>query len=396
MATRIYKTPFAATGDKEALATADQPDGKVSLQAGWTPDYELPNDNPNYRPVGRAEMNGIIGEITEGLGEIQLRGFALWKSIDGGWPVGANVMLGETVYRSDIDSNSTTPGAPGANWTPMGVGLATTAQARALSDPSTVISPKTLGDASSVFSPVVGSASNIRMSVGAASAAATLTAAQLVVGVSAVGQVYRLAALNLSVNLTTVGAGGMDTGSAPVSGYIALYVIHNPATGASALLATNATASVAPDVYGGANMPAGYTASALVSVWPTNASRQFVAGLQLGRQISVEVKGVLSSSAQAPTLTPLLIAGAVPPNARSVSGYYALSSSAGGFGSIAIGSGATGVGEQRFNPLMSTATVAYSSPFNGVLLQSAQTIFYSATVTAGTMTAYIGISSYSF
>jgi len=116
MATRIYKTPFAATGDKEVLATADQPDGKVSLQAGWTPDYELPNDNANYRPVGRAEMNGIIGEITEGLGEVQLNGFAQWQAIDGGWPLGAFVRAGDTVYRSEVNSNTTDPGAGGAGW----------------------------------------------------------------------------------------------------------------------------------------------------------------------------------------------------------------------------------------------------------------------------------------
>ncbi|BEG74426.1 glycine-rich domain-containing protein [Achromobacter xylosoxidans] len=116
MATRIYKTPFAATGDKEALATADQPDGKVSLQAGWTPDYELPNDNANYRPVGRAEMNGIIGEITESLGDVQLHGFATWQAIDGGWPIGAHVLAGGVIYRSDADNNTTNPGTGGAGW----------------------------------------------------------------------------------------------------------------------------------------------------------------------------------------------------------------------------------------------------------------------------------------
>ncbi|WP_156524691.1 hypothetical protein [Achromobacter ruhlandii] len=116
MATRIYKTPFAATGDKEPLATADQPDGKVSLQAGWTPDYELPNDNANYRPVGRGEMNGIIGEITEGLGDVQLHGFATWQAIDGGWPVGAHVFAGGVIYRSDADNNTTNPGTGGAGW----------------------------------------------------------------------------------------------------------------------------------------------------------------------------------------------------------------------------------------------------------------------------------------
>lgn len=147
MATRIYKTPFAATGDKEALATADQPDGKVSLQAGWTPDYELPNDNPNYRPVGRAEMNGILSEVTEGLGEMQLRGFAIWQAIDGGWPAGAQVMVGEVVYVSDIDNNLTTPGAVGANWTRVATGVATTAQAQAQTDDTRSLTPRKLAEA---------------------------------------------------------------------------------------------------------------------------------------------------------------------------------------------------------------------------------------------------------
>ncbi len=116
MATRIYKTPFAATGDKEALATDDQPDGKVSLQAGWTPDYELPNDNANYRPVGRAEMNGVINEVTESLGDMQLHGFATWQDLAGGWPSGAHVLAGDTVYRSDVNNNTANPGMGGAGW----------------------------------------------------------------------------------------------------------------------------------------------------------------------------------------------------------------------------------------------------------------------------------------
>ena len=147
MATRIYKTPFAATGDKEALATADQPDGKVSLQAGWTPDYELPNDNANYRPVGRAEMNGIFNELTAALGEIQLNGFAKWQAIDGGWPTGAQVNHGGQVYRSLIDSNLTEPGAAGANWVLMGSGIATTAQAQAMTDNTVELTPLRLADA---------------------------------------------------------------------------------------------------------------------------------------------------------------------------------------------------------------------------------------------------------
>lgn len=157
MATRIYKTPFAATGDKEVLATADQPDGKVSLQAGWTPDYELPNDNANYRPVGRAEMNGILGEITEGLGDMQLNGFATWQAIDGGWPNGALVSHGGLKYQSTTGSNTTTPGVVGSDWesvvTTVGtlpeastsvvgiVELATTAETQAGTDAARAVTP---------------------------------------------------------------------------------------------------------------------------------------------------------------------------------------------------------------------------------------------------------------
>ena len=64
----------------------------------------------------------------------------------------------------------------------------------------------------------------------------------------------------------------MDTGAVPASRFFGLYAIYNPVTGASALLAVNATSVLLPNVYGGASMPAGYTASALVSVWPTTAS----------------------------------------------------------------------------------------------------------------------------
>lgn len=126
MATRIYKTPFAATGDKEVLATADQPDGKVSLQAGWTPDYELANDSPNYRPVGRAEMNGILNEITGALGELQMSGFAPWQAVSGGWPKDAYVVHEGVAYRSLIDSNEDTPGTSEASWVPAfnyGIGV---------------------------------------------------------------------------------------------------------------------------------------------------------------------------------------------------------------------------------------------------------------------------------
>lgn len=115
--TRIYKVPFATTSDKrETLATTEQPDGKVSLTTGWTSVYELENDNPSYKPVGRGEMNGILGEITEGIGELQLQGGVIrWRAIDGGFNKGAIVYGADmqTMWQSTIDSNTTDPDSVG-------------------------------------------------------------------------------------------------------------------------------------------------------------------------------------------------------------------------------------------------------------------------------------------
>jgi hypothetical protein len=115
------------------------------------------------------------------------------------------------------------------------------------------------------------------MSVTAASATATLTADEIIVETALGGVRYCLPSFSKTINLATTGAGGMDTGTAPVSGYVAIYAIYNPTTGTAALLATRMRRRAQqPNVYGGASMPAGYTASALLAVWPTTASSQLL------------------------------------------------------------------------------------------------------------------------
>lgn len=114
--TSIYKVPFAATGDKDALAVTDPGTGKVSLPTGFTSDYEKPAGDPARRPVGRREFNGILNEVTQALGEVQQYGFAQWTAITGGWPQGARVDNAGTVYISTVASNTATPGVPGSNW----------------------------------------------------------------------------------------------------------------------------------------------------------------------------------------------------------------------------------------------------------------------------------------
>lgn len=165
---------------------------------------------------------------------------------------------------------------------------------------------------------VVGSTRGLKMSVATASATATVTADQIVVATALNGSRAIINTYSQTINLATTGAGGMDTGSAPASGYVALYAIYG-ASGTS-IVATNATSSVAPTVYGGTNMPSGYTYSALISVRPTNSIGQFTIGYQNDRFVSIGLTYVLNSSALPTSYTSLSLAGAIPLNATSIRG----------------------------------------------------------------------------
>ncbi|CNC79856.1 MULTISPECIES: hypothetical protein [Yersinia] len=83
---------------------------------------------------------------------------------------------------------------------------------------------------------VIGTSRNAKMSVTAASATVTFTADELIVQTALGGLQYKLSSFNKAINLATVGVGGMDIGTAPVSGFVALYAIYNPTTQASACL----------------------------------------------------------------------------------------------------------------------------------------------------------------
>jgi hypothetical protein len=168
----------------------------------------------------------------------------------------------------------------------------------------------------SVSNAVVGTVRNAKMSVSTASATATFTADEIIVETALGGQTFKVASFSQAINLATTGAGGMDTGTAPTSGYVALYAIYNSTTATASILAKDATSAAQPNVYGGANMPAGYAASALIGVWPTNASKQFTVGFQLDRQFFTPLITVLTTTTIT-TGTTLSIAAGVPLNAKA-------------------------------------------------------------------------------
>ncbi|MBN3744602.1 phage tail protein [Burkholderia sp. Se-20373] len=234
------------------------------------------------------------------------------------------------------------------------------------------------------------------MSVSAASATATFTADEIVVETALGGGFFRLAAFNKAINLATTGAGGMDTGSAPTNGYVALYAIYNPTTGDSALLARNATSAVQPNVYGGANMPAGYTASALVSVWGVNGSGQFNTGYQIDRQIYSFVTNALNTTTLAGSFTSFTFTN-VPLNAKTVSGNAtATNSASNNTPQAALAASATGLAEQDFSATAVIAGGGIQVPFSGIPLITPQTLYYKlATVSSGTPNFAVNVTGYS-
>lgn len=231
---------------------------------------------------------------------------------------------------------------------------------------------------------VVGQARNLKLSVPVASAMATLTADELVVETALGGLRYCLPSINKTINLASTGAGGMDTGLAPASGFVAIYVIYNPVSGASALLATNATSVKAPEIYGGANMPAGFTASALVSVWRTDSARLLAVGDQEGRRIETPFIGLLDINTDTATLVPVSISVYAPINAKRLSGQLVCGNNSAGGASIAmdIAGSLSGIGGRFFNDFVLAGGTG-QIPFFDMPILTPQTMYTVRTIGGG-------------
>lgn len=252
-----------------------------------------------------------------------------------------------------------------------------------------------LGQASLSFSTPVGTMRNGAMRVASASQSATFTADEVVVETALGGQSYRLANFSQTINLATTGAGGMDTGSAPATGFVALYAIYNPTTKAQGILAVNATAAKAPEVYGGSNMPSGYTASALVSVYPTNSSGQFVIGQQFDRDVYGAYSLALNTSTAKTSYTALSISTIVPISAKRA--MVSMSCTQGTSGSTVVlnlSASADGIGGWGVQANSASSTSG-STSYGICPILNAQTLFYSMNNTnSGSYQIYI--NGYSF
>ncbi|WP_225739948.1 phage tail protein [Pseudomonas sp. IzPS59] len=246
--------------------------------------------------------------------------------------------------------------------------------------------------------PIVGSLRGDKMQITVASSSGAIKVAGVVVGNSN-GKTRTLRNFSQLIDLAsaTKGLGAMDVGSAPVNGYVALYAFYNPDTEAQGVMAWNCTSAVAPVMYGGSAPPAGYTYSALIGVWPTNASGQFPNGYQENRMFFGNSKEALSTQGGRSSYTPFSVASAVPMNAKQCQGFIGLSNASAGVNTYAALGGENGVGNVQFacNP-SGAANGGPQSPFPLLPLTSPQTLYHTLSASAGIATFSINITAYKF
>lgn len=255
------------------------------------------------------------------------------------------------------------------------------------------------GQTISTAVPTVGLARNLRASLASASASLSYTADELVVATALGGQKYTIHGLSATLNSANTGANGIATGSdMPANGYLAIYAIYNPTTATAALLGVDCSSAKAPEVCA-ATMPAGYTASALIGVWPT-ASSQFVSASQCDRKLArPRVTALtLTSSSTAIPLTALAIANAVPMNACAIDGmlqmyFTTATTSAPTF----VLSDASGNGDQWFYASANSTYAQWGGSFAELLIPTPQNMYYAINNSNATsVTYYIYVSAYRF
>lgn len=408
--------PFAVNGQRENLLnTTPAGDNTASYDAGFPAVTMILKAAGGLPPKGQ-DMNQILYELSllarwSSAGALNTFDSAFAAGI-GGYPKGS-VLLSNTssdVFISTVDANTSDPNSVTTGWLSLlnflgGAPLNSPAFSGTPTVPTASATTNSTQAASTAFvhsasGGVVGDARNVAMTLSAASATATLTADEVLVSTALGGSVFRIGSFNKSVNLATTGAGGMDTGSAPVSGFVGLYAIFNPTTATSALLAVNATSAVLPEVYGGSNMPAGYTASALLSVVPTDSNGKIIALYQQGRNVLLTTTQIASTTSFINTPTAVSLSSIVPKNCKTIDGILFLTSGNSIRPSLRLQSLASA--DNGMKQIVSGTNSSYNSmqaPFSNLVVATPQTLYWSVTKGESGDTlasAYAYLTSYTF
>jgi len=196
MRQKYFGTQFGFAGDNTVIPDPLQSGGQVSFNQGWTYDYQRDQTtDPAAKPIDRSTMNWLFGVITQQLQQYQQAAVPEWISAtdNGGTPfpyeAGVRVRYSSnpgtvpfSVYVNLVANNTNTPnladptGAT-SNWQLAVYRIATSAQAAAGTDNSTIMTPSLVAQQDALRALVAGSSSQV-FNVGPATAATHAVQAQ--------------------------------------------------------------------------------------------------------------------------------------------------------------------------------------------------------------------------
>ena len=244
-----------------------------------------------------------------------------------------------------------------------------------------------------------GAVFNFKASQATAGATITPTADAVNVCTALNGTCYTLPSYSQAFNGAGTGAGGMDTGAIPTSSWLALYAIYNPTGPTTSILGTTCAVSC-PTIYAGGHMPAGYTASALLTVLPTNATPAIAISYAMGRKVVTGSVQLLSSSSTSASCTSVSLATAVPPVAVKVSGQmfesFASNSAVANFSMFVASESTCNIGFQQIGSALpiTAGSATLQAPFTDLELPTAQNLWAGWANTGTTPLTKVNVLSY--
>lgn len=147
--------PFANSGTKNTIPVASQigiTPGLASFTDGFPPLTMTPLAAGGVPPYG-ADFNGILNFLSASARWGQAGGGytydAAFSTAIGGYPKGATLVRSDLAgyWLNTVENNLTNPDSGGAGWVSLGSGIATAAQAQALTDNQVLLTPGRLADA---------------------------------------------------------------------------------------------------------------------------------------------------------------------------------------------------------------------------------------------------------